>query len=430
MIMEQLILNIKKTKFMFLLMIVLLTVVFFLLNFLFTESGDVRVVDERLKTIYNGKEYFFVSKEFEDGDSGIFYHSLDRLNDLKNAQRELMNQQIFEYYLQIRQPLELVEFKDNISFIANYREGSKDNSFEMSGQTYFRAKAYYISQNIIGKLGLNVSFGRPLQNDDFIYRNDYVPVMVGRNYADNFSVGDMLQGFYWNKSVDFKIIGILEESESMLSFSQDNIEVLDDYILVPALDFPYDPADIHDEDSQPDDERLMQEVAYSSYLNFIITMSEGYELNDFVAYYDSIRSKYNIPEYYIADVSMFTVRMLQLSNAEYYDSTLFLVCCIAVFSFLCMCVYLSLNSLRNLNAYYTHILLGAGYFRIYLMILSEALLIAAICHLSAFFISGAVSGSYSFPLVAASFLLSPLTAMPAMAIVRKLTGTDFLWRKE
>ena len=146
----------------------------------------------------------------------------------------------------------------------------------------------------------------------------------------------------------------------MLIFSQDNFEVLDDYILVPALEFPNDPADIPDEDSQPDDERLMQEVAYSSYLNFIITMSEGYELNDFAAYYDSIRSRYNIPDYYIADVSMFTVRMLQLSNAEYYDSILFLVCCIAVFSFICLCVYLSLNSLRSLNAYYTHILLGAA----------------------------------------------------------------------
>ena len=430
MIVEQLFLNIKKTKAMFFLMTVLLTTVFFLLNFLFTESGNVHVAAERLRTMYDGKEYFFVAKEFEEGDSAIFYHSLDRLNDLKNAQHELMNQQIFEYYLQIRQSLELVEFEDNISFIANYREGSEDNSYEMFGQVYFQAKAYYVSQNIIEKFGLRVSSGQLLENEDYIYRHDYVPVIVGHNYTANFSVGDTFQGFYWNKSVDFKIIGFLEENESMLIFSQDNFEVLDDYILVPALEFPNDPADIPDEDSQPDDERLMQEVAYSSYLNFIITMSEGYELNDFAAYYDSIRSRYNIPDYYIADVSMFTVRMLQLSNAEYYDSILFLVCCIAVFSFICLCVYLSLNSLRSLNAYYTHILLGAGYFRIYLMILSEAFLIVATCHLLAFFISGTVSGTYSLPLVAAGFLLSPLAAIPATAIVRRLTEKDFLWRKE
>ena len=54
-----------------------------------------------------------------------------------------MNQQIFEYYLQIRQSLELVEFEDNISFIANYREGSEDNSYEMFGQVYFQAKTTY-----------------------------------------------------------------------------------------------------------------------------------------------------------------------------------------------------------------------------------------------------------------------------------------------
>ena len=51
MIVEQLFLNIKKTKAMFFLMTVLLTTVFFLLNFLFTESGNVQVADERLKGI-------------------------------------------------------------------------------------------------------------------------------------------------------------------------------------------------------------------------------------------------------------------------------------------------------------------------------------------------------------------------------------------
>lgn len=427
---EELMISIKKSGFRFFLMTVLFTIVFFLLNFILLETENVQAADEGLRAVYDGKEYFFVCKNFDKEDDSIFYYSPDRLNDLKKVHAELINQSFFEYYLQIKQALELVEFEGNKSFIANYKEGSEDNSFDMFGQTYFRAKAYYVSQSIIEKFALQASSGRIFEADDYIYNNDYVPVMAGHNYTGIFSVGDTFQGFCWNKSVDFKIIGFLEENASMLSFLKGDIEYLDNYILVPGLEFKEEPANLPDEVSQTMDERLMQETACSSYLNFIITLPEGYELNDFIAYYDGLRSKYNIPEYYLANINLFAIKMLQLSHTEYYDRMLFLVFSLAIFSFICMCVFLVLNSLRRLNTYYVHLLLGAGYFKIYVMILSEGLFIIALCHLLSFGISKIMIGRYHFLFAAASFLVFAFAPVPAMMVVKKLSEKDFLWRKE
>lgn len=186
---EELLISIKKSRFRFFLMIVLFTIVFFLQNFIFFESENVQAANESLRKVYDGKEYFFVCKNFDDEDTGIFYHSPDRLDDLKKVHLELINQSFFEYYLQINQALELVEFENNKRFIANYKEGSEDNKFQLFGQTYFRAKAYYISQSIVEKFALHVSSGRMLDENDYIYNNNYVPVIAGYNYTDNFSVG-------------------------------------------------------------------------------------------------------------------------------------------------------------------------------------------------------------------------------------------------
>ena len=428
--MEELIISIKRAKVRFLLMIVLFTIVFFLQNFIFAASENVQSQQESLRTMYDGKEYFFVCKNFEEGDTGIFYHSAGRLEDLKKVHSELMNQPFFEYFLQIKQSLELVEFENNESFTVNYEEGSENNRYELFGQICFRAKAYYISQNIIDKFALKVSSGRMFEGEDFIYNDNYVPVVVGHNYTNNFSAGDTFQGYYWNKSVDFKIIGFLEENASMLSFVQGDPICLDDYILVPGAAFTDEPAKLPDGALQTMDERLLQETAYTSYLNFIITLSDGYELNDFIAYYDGLRSKYNIPEYYLAQINMFTVKMLQLSHTKYYDSMLFLIYSITLFSFLSLCIFLALNSLRKLNAYYIHLLLGAGYVKIYGMILSEGLFILIICQLLSFFISNIITGGYRFLPAAAGCFLFACAPIPAMVMVRRLTEKDFLWRKE
>ena len=109
---EELIISIKKSKFRFFLMAVLFTIVFFLQNFILFESENVQAASKSLQTVYDGKDYFYIGKNFDNEDTGIFYHSPDRLDDLKTFYRELTDQPFFEYYLQINQALELVEFED------------------------------------------------------------------------------------------------------------------------------------------------------------------------------------------------------------------------------------------------------------------------------------------------------------------------------
>ena len=61
---EELIISIKKSKFRFFLMAVLFTIVFFLQNFILFESENVQAASKSLQTVYDGKDYFYIGKNF------------------------------------------------------------------------------------------------------------------------------------------------------------------------------------------------------------------------------------------------------------------------------------------------------------------------------------------------------------------------------
>ena len=83
-----------------LLMVVLLGILFFLLNFMLLGTQTISSADDRLQTIYDGEEYYFIYKDFEADDWGIFNNSVERLNELKQFLKEVSEQKIFNIYLQ------------------------------------------------------------------------------------------------------------------------------------------------------------------------------------------------------------------------------------------------------------------------------------------------------------------------------------------
>jgi len=412
------------------LMVVLLGILFFLLNFMLLGTQTISSADDRLQTIYDGEEYYFIYKDFEANDWGIFNNSVERLNELKQFLKEVSQQQIFDYYLQNDQYLELVDFDNNTKFIHGYKEKSNDNRFELFGEIYFRAKAYHISQNVFEKFIHKVEKGRMFDETDFVYNSEYVPVVVGYNYGRQFAVGDTLEGFYWNKRTKFKIVGILEENESILSFKTGDLAYLDNHILVPTLTFPNEPENAPGERKQTEDEQLLQATACSSYLSFIITMADGYTLEDFIACYEGLREKYNIPDYYVANINMFAIEMLQISNMEYFSMIKILLCLVTIFSVICFCIFMGLTTIKNLNTYFIHMLLGANAGRIYGMVTMTAVSIMIPSQFLAFGGSMIFFGDYSMLLIPLSILMCLVGIIPAIAIIKRFKEKDFYWRKE
>ena len=265
---------------------------------------------------------------------------------------------------------------------------------------------------------------------DFVYNSEYVPVVVGYNYGRQFAVGDTLEGFYWNKKTKFKIVGILEENESILSFKTGDLAYLDNHILVPTLSFPNEPENAPGERVQTEDEQLLQATACSSYLSFIITMADGYALEDFITCYEILREKYNIPDYFVANINMFAIEMLQISNMEYFSMIKMLMCLAAIFSVICFCIFMGLTTIKNLNTYFVYMLLGVNAGKIYGMVAIVAASIMVLSQLLAFGGSMIVFGSYSALLVPLSILMWLIGTIPGIVIIKRFRERDFYWRKE
>lgn len=94
-----------------------------------------------------------------------------------------------------------------------------------------------IGFNVQEAFGLSVEEGRNLTEKDFLYAGiGYIPVLMGHEYKDRFSLGDIFSCDYLYVTYPFQVVGFLPEGAVLnlpLSYTP-----LDDCIVMPMFDLP------------------------------------------------------------------------------------------------------------------------------------------------------------------------------------------------
>lgn len=151
-----------------------------------------------------------------------------------------LNQQLHSkyHYLEISlQSSQVIGHYDgDVRFVLDDDESMLNQVVEIDGkQTYVTTlKTVTLDQKVAGILSKYVENGRSFNSDEYTVVDENIPVILGSEYADIYSIGDTIQANYLSLDVCFKIIGFLEEG-TQFSISDQDI-VLDYYICLPAFE--------------------------------------------------------------------------------------------------------------------------------------------------------------------------------------------------
>lgn len=158
-----------------------------------------------------------------------FMEQKDSLQIEENTYQMLKNSDVC-YYEENQQPL---------YYIGKYAKKDRAEhdyvNEEYDGLLLTECHGMFVDERISEDCGLKkkISKGRFFQNKEYQYdTTQIIPVIIGANYSDAFSIGDTFQGkFVTEETWKFRVVGVFEQSAELL-LEQIN---LDDFILLPTL---------------------------------------------------------------------------------------------------------------------------------------------------------------------------------------------------
>ncbi len=193
----------------------------------------------------------------------------------------------FELYEIKHQPIDI-----NYQTEAEHSRFSKilgtSETFESEdGTMYFCADCTQMSQNCFDTYPIRISEGRAFEEDDFVLNPDApLPVLLGSDFADDFSVGDSFNGCYLDYETEFEVVGF---------FTSDSYYVVGEYpkylnrtIIIPFVSVL--PEDI-------DNFRDFAFLQYTSKVTNYIHLREGYSMNDVYQETEKIANSYGLEQF-------------------------------------------------------------------------------------------------------------------------------------
>lgn len=180
----------------------------------------------------NGNGYS-ITDNFNDND---LLNSLIENNSLSKIKKlyDLFNKEWDEeFYIMTEQPVSLENEAFSNDFVYGYGDLNDD---EMNPKL---VKCIQMNAAAIKGSNLNVIEGRAFYKNEYTI-NDMIPLIVGYNYLNYLKINDTFSIKYLQRTLNVKVVGILSEG-ACAAKSDDTI--LDNSIILPALESPDEPTD-------------------------------------------------------------------------------------------------------------------------------------------------------------------------------------------
>lgn len=205
----------RKNKASFLLLLFILILILVCLISLFAIFRTAQVVEAKEAALTEGRVNIHLQQESSPFD--VQREAYDTLLE------QLYGGEHFTYYEIYNQYLIPSESMDTTRFCME------------EGTTQIRCRQ--IGFNVQEAFGLSVEEGRSLAENDFVYAGiGTIPVLMGHEYKDRFSLGDIFSCDYLYITYSFQVVGFLSEGAVLnlpLSYTP-----LDDCIVMPMFGLP------------------------------------------------------------------------------------------------------------------------------------------------------------------------------------------------
>ncbi len=224
--------------------------VWLLINFMILVIlvAGIYLIKEDNKVLRKDKGYIYISLQHESMPFDISVH------DFEAFQKELLNDNYYDYYEIYGQPLLLENeiFRD------------QENS-NITDEGQYVVDSVQIGKNVCKDFEINVRKGRNFEEADYMIDSEKkVPVLVGNDMAVNLEIGDTFSVEYLYDTYECMVIGILKP-DSML-YMTNKIYLLDNRIIMPSFN-------ISDESNVTDGIK----IHYANKVSGIIKVEKGKE---------------------------------------------------------------------------------------------------------------------------------------------------------
>ena len=225
----------KKHKWLSFFLIVQCFVCMLLINMIFATVLKTHSSVSKFSKFIGNKSYYWISDSAdENGDFSRYMKNQNgEYEKLKAFHECLKNEKGWRFLSADTQPIDINSSDIPDKFLFQYERG-----YPMESKDEFKksVKCLHVSSNVFSEFGITVSEGREFQDEDFYYTaGEYVPIILGHEYKEVFSIGQILDGKYLDKTLKFRIIGFLPELTEIPAPGNRGTLLCDRYIVMPAF---------------------------------------------------------------------------------------------------------------------------------------------------------------------------------------------------
>lgn len=279
-IFEEIIHILREKKTIVIISIALTTVALVLVGTTFGMEGVAKEESKDFEETYGEKKYYYMGESLSDKDYINYVHDESNVwyERLCSFREQLINSDQFTFINIIEQPLYFMDTEVPEIFLDGYEDGwGSDSVQEIEGETMFFVKAIEVSENFFDDAGITITNGSPLVKEDFKYSGDNtVPVVLGSEYQNYFSVGDKIRGDYLGAEVEFIVKGFIAKQSYYMSLINENMISLSRYVVAPAFDYSAEDVEVFSGAKiallQEMNARILTDLSFDSLDNIISQM--------------------------------------------------------------------------------------------------------------------------------------------------------------
>ncbi len=223
----------------------------------FISYYEIKQQKDKFENTY-GENQFLRIEDARTNSYEEFISQSNYLGKMKSVYQKMMNSEVFTYLPEFTNQVYLSGIQDHKGYSKMLFDNSEDSGFSLEcydgkSYLYYGVNGVWIGKDVLETYGLEPESGRFFQDKDLapIHTGDTVPIILGADYKEYYSLGDHIKGDIMIANVNFEVIGFLKKGATMklIELGHSKFVELDRFVVVPLPDYP-NTMDTDDEEAQ------------------------------------------------------------------------------------------------------------------------------------------------------------------------------------
>ncbi|MGP4073304.1 hypothetical protein ACTWQB_12205 [Piscibacillus sp. B03] len=289
------ILNIfKKVPLLSVITFLIVTIIF---SFTILTSHDFYIANNaqiHIPETYENKNIYQISDNaWTEDEHQILYGDSNNLISMNNFIKDLKLNDNFYFQVSNLHPIGIADQNPDV-FSYLYEEGAGTQEVDFGGVKFNLIKGAQLDEKTFSLNNIELSQGRMFNKKEY-YWSETIPVILGNDYKEIYSIGDNFKLHYLFQNYDAEVIGFLKSNQTAMTTAEPSVN-LNRYIVMPPLFYNND-----DIKRQVDIDKISIGPNLSMHTSgFLITKLNEREINSII---DDISKYHNHEGYYISDMT-------------------------------------------------------------------------------------------------------------------------------